>query len=305
MRVVIHSSYLMSGAKVLITGIRGFTGVHLKEKLVKAGYAVYGLVNGAVQNSNEFSCDITNYEEVCSALSKVKPDYIIHLAAISFVPYGNIEAIYQVNLFGTCNILRALDELNIKPRKILIASSANVYGNPKLDVINESCCPLPVNDYANSKLAMENVARIYFDKFPIVITRPFNYTGIGQEQHFLIPKIVAHYKCKANTIELGNVDIVRDFSDVEFVVSAYHKLIESNACSVIVNICSGKGYSIKDIISCMNKLAGYEMRIQVNPEFVRENEIKCLVGSNELLFELIGRQAIYSLPEILSEIYFN
>ncbi len=297
----IHSN---NPGTVLVTGIHGFTGEHLRQCLIENNYKVYGLVqHSANEQKNELNCDITHYKQVQAALQKIKPDYIIHLAAISFVAHENSEEMYRVNLFGTLNTLQAIIDLQLAPKKILIASSANIYGNPKVDLIDENCCPLPINHYANSKLAMENMVRTYFAKLPIIIARPFNYTGVGQSASFLVPKIIAHYKRREKVIELGNTDVIRDFSDVRFVVSAYQKLLESTSRSVLVNICSGQGYSLSEILNYMNELAGYNIEVRNKSEFMRDNEIKKLVGSNKLLFELIGRHTIYNLFDTLTTMY--
>lgn len=304
MSVDIHSN---NAGTVLITGVHGFTGEYLKQRLIKNNYKVYGLVlHGVDAQQNELNCDITQYEQVYAAIQKIKPDCVIHLAAISFVAHQNNEEMYKVNLFGTLNVLQAIVDLQLAPRKVLIASTSNVYGNPNVEIIDENCCPLPISHYANSKLAMENMVRTYFAKLPIIITRPFNYTGVGQSINFLIPKIVAHYKRKEKVIELGNTDIVRDFSDVRFVVSAYHKLLESTAHSVLVNICSGQGYSLDEILNYMNELAGYKIEVKRKQELIRENEIKNLIGSNKLLFKLIKQQQInYSLLDTLATMYHS
>jgi nucleoside-diphosphate-sugar epimerase len=210
------------------------------------------------------------------------------LAALSFVGHGDPEAFYRVNVLGTVNLLEALSAEVIPPEKILIASSANIYGSPDRDTIDETICPAPVNHYACSKLAMEHMVRTWFDRLPIIITRPFNYTGPGQDERFLVPKIVGHFKRHAPEIELGNLDVSRDFSDVTDVVSAYLALLESSAASVAVNTCSGVATSLREIINMMNDIAGYEIRIRVNPAFVRKNEIPSLRGDNSLLRRLIG-----------------
>ena len=111
---------------------------------------------------------------------------------------------------------------------------------------------------------MECLAKNYFSKLPIIITRPFNYTGVGQADHFLIPKIVNHYKNKKNSIELGNLDVKREFNDIRFVCEAYKKLLESEARSEVVNIASENPIALMDIIDIMNKISGYKIEVKVN-----------------------------------------
>jgi nucleoside-diphosphate-sugar epimerase len=206
---------------------------------------------------------------------------------------------YDINFFGSLNILDALLETSVTPDKIVLASSSNVYGNPAVEVIDETTCPVPVSHYANSKLAMEFMARTYFDRLNILITRPFNYTGVGQGVQFLIPKIVAHFKDGKKEIELGNLDVVRDFSDVRVVAEVYQKLMECRVTSEIVNICAGKGVSLLEIIDTMNSIAGYEIRTVKNPLFVRINEVKSLIGSAKKMMSLIGEQRTYAIEDTL------
>jgi nucleoside-diphosphate-sugar epimerase len=285
--------------KVLITGIEGFTGVYLEDLLTKAGYDVYGLVYPKSNRRTHLVCNIVNLQEVMAVIHSVEPDYVIHLAGISFVPHSDVRQVYDINLFGTLNILDALLETRVIPDKIVIASSANVYGNPAVEVIDETVCPNPVNHYANSKLAMEFMARNYFDRLNILITRPFNYTGIGQGVQFLMPKIVSHFKDGKKEIELGNLDVVRDFSDVRSVADVYQRLMECRATSEIVNICSGKGVSLLEIIDTMKSMTGAEIKTVKNPLFVRTNEVKALIGSNKKLLSLIGEQKTYPIKETL------
>ena len=288
--------------KVLITGIDSFTGIHLSKYLASLGYDVYGTSLFTTEDK-KYRCDITCKSDVVDVLHKVKPDYFIHLSGISFAAHGNNEEFYKVNTIGSTNILDAFLELDFTPKKIILASSATVYGNQGLEVLDESLCPKPANHYGASKYAMECLAREYFEKLPIIITRPFNYTGIGQADHFLVPKIVSHFKRKESVIELGNLHVSREFNDVALACDIYTKLLESNASSEIVNLCSGQAISLMEIIEQMNTIAGYKIDIQVNPAFVRANEIKLLVGSTDRLETLIGPLKSFSLEQTLRTMY--
>lgn len=284
---------------VLLTGADGFTGRYMTETLRSHGYCVVGISLGNTVSEEIISCDITNSTSVFSIVEQVRPDYVIHLAALSFVGESDPEKFYQVNLFGTLNLLESLGRLDISPKKVLIASSANVYGTPGFDVLDESVCPNPVNHYANSKLAMEHMVRTWYDRLPIIITRPFNYTGPGQSERFLIPKIVGHFRRREREIKLGNLDVSRDFSDVRDVVKCYLALLESDTRSAVVNICSGEATPLREIIEMMNSLAGYEIIVRVDPALIRTNEIPSLRGSNLLLKKLIGFSPNVSLLDTL------
>ena len=171
--------------KVLVTGLKGFTGRYIQTELQAQGYNVVGL-----------SSDLTVPDDVASEVAQVQPDAVIHLAGIAFVGHSNANAFYEVNLIGTRNLLEALAQHAPNVQSILLASSANVYGNRTEGVLSEDTIPDPANDYAVSKLAMEKMAHLWVDRLPLFIVRPFNYTGIGQDEKFLIPKIVTHFQAK-------------------------------------------------------------------------------------------------------------
>lgn len=272
---------------VLLTGANGFTGRYVRTELEAAGYEVVGALVGAARSKNEVTLDITSPDDCRRVMEKLRPDYLIHLAAISFVQHADADAFYRVNVIGTINLLQAMVDLKLSPRRLLIASSANVYGNATAGVISESQPPQPVNHYAVSKLAMEYMVRTFGDRLPIAITRPFNYTGVGQEPHFLVPKIVSHFAQRAPVIELGNLDVERDFSDVRMVARAYRGLLEADCAGETVNICSGRPYSLRAILDTMQGIAGYDIDVRVNPAFVRQSEVKTLVGSPDKLQSLV------------------
>ena len=291
-------------SKVLVTGLSGFTGRFLKERLEKDGYHVMGLSHDHDEPANQlYKADLADIDELKCVLANLQPDYIIHLAAIAFVAHGNVDEIYQTNLIGTQHLLTAIDSLQTKPKNIILASSANIYGNATVEPITEDTPFTPANDYAVSKLAMEYMASTWKDKLPISIVRPFNYTGVGQSPNFLLPKIVKHFKEKAAVMELGNLDVVRDFSDVRDVVDAYARLLTTEPNGTAYNICSGKGTSLLEVIEIMKAISGHTLEVRVNPAFVRTNEVKRLIGSNKKLESVIGERKLYSLQETLSWMY--
>ncbi|WP_105132500.1 NAD-dependent epimerase/dehydratase family protein [Burkholderia sp. BE12] len=283
-------------AKVFVTGLDGFTGRYLAAELSQSGHDVCGIVRAETANipGRVHVCDLLDRENLRQILSSEQPDAIVHLAAIAFVQHGTAGDIYQTNVVGTRNLLDALEHSGCEPRSVLLASSANVYGNCDREIIDEQTPPAPVNDYAISKFTMELVARMWEGKLPIVIARPFNYTGVGQDNRFLLPKIVAHFRDKAERIELGNLHVVRDFSDVRTVVSAYRRLIEGDFAGRTFNVCSGVGHSLQDILAIARELTGHDPEICVNPQFVRANEVHKLIGNCQALTRAVGM--IDSIP---------
>jgi nucleoside-diphosphate-sugar epimerase len=127
----------------------------------------------------------------------------------------------------------------------------------------------------------------WFDRLPIVITRPSNYSGSGQADHFLIPNIVRPSGQRAPAIELGNLHVSRDLSDIEAVIAAYTALLDGDVRSEMNNICSGRGIALMDVIYAMNQLAGCEIEVHVNLEFVRANEAPRPVASDAKLRRLV------------------
>jgi nucleoside-diphosphate-sugar epimerase len=289
--------------RILITGINGFTGVYLERRLQSEGYEVYGTVIDEPLKASHRRCDITHFEEIEAVIAEIEPEYVIHIAGISFPAEKNASLIYDVNVIGSDNLLRALKTQTQRPQKVILASSAAVYGNQDAAVLDETMCPHPVNHYGCSKLSMEHIAANYFEDFDTIITRPFNYTGIGQEKHFLIPKIVSHFKEKKRKIELGNLDVAREFNDIDYIVDCYSKLLRSDARSLSVNLASNHPVKLLDVIETMNEIAGYRIEVAVNPLFVRENEIPSLSGSTERLASLIDLDNRETLHKTLQTMY--
>ncbi|WP_027778015.1 GDP-mannose 4,6-dehydratase [Paraburkholderia caledonica] len=275
--------------RTLVTGASGFTGRYLVDNLLGRGHTVIETFAGRDERETptRLRLDITSPENCRRVIETARPDYIVHLAAISFVGHDDPLDFYRVNVIGTLNLLEACAATGHTPRKVLIASSANVYGNVTSDAIDESFPLTPVNHYAASKAAMETMVHTWFDRLPILIVRPFNYTGRGQTSNFLVPKIVEHFARRELSIELGNIDVARDFSDVRYVANAYEALLEAEAASETVNVCTGTPYTLRDILSAASELTGHELEIQVNPAFVRQTDVKMLAGSPAKLRSLV------------------
>ncbi len=292
-------------SKVLITGVTGFTGHYLAQELRTAGYDVVGLGSKLradqqdQQSKTMFHCDLLDRAGLEKILVQVKPDVVVHLAAIAFVAHGDVDTMYRTNVVGTRNLLEVIAKSGHIPRSVLLASSANIYGNAVVDPITENVVPAPANDYAVSKLSMEYMARLWSEQLPITMVRPFNYTGAGQSLNFLIPKIVDHFKRRAPVLELGNLDVIRDFSDVRSVVKRYRLLLEANQQGNVFNVCSGQGHSLLDVLQMMRELSGHEPEIRVNPAFVRANEVHRLIGSNDKLDATIGKVGDIPLRDTL------
>lgn len=285
--------------RLLITGIESFTGAYVREVFEAAGYEVHGTVLGEASGDRVYSCDVTDPAQIDAVVARSLPDTVIHLAAITFVPEGNSAFIYDVNLFGTLHLLDALVRHGAGNSKVILPSTANVYGNLPLAAISESECPGPVSHYALSKYAMEQMARGYFDRLPVIITRPFNYTGATQDVRFVIPKIVSHFRERKSVIELGNIDVYRDFSDVRDVAAAYLVLAESSARGEVFNIASGSVYSLREVIAMAEAVSGHSPEIRINPAFVRSGEIGRLGGDNSRLRSL-GWERRYGFDETVA-----
>ena len=296
----------MATERVLITGINSFTGPYIQKALEKNGHEVFGLVNhqGAVTDRCFFA-ELADSETLASAIEMVNPTVVIHLAAISFVAHGDVSDIYNSNVVGTRNLLQALSDSGSQLSAVILASSANVYGNTLVEPITENTAFTPANDYAVSKVAMEYMAEIWQEKMPITIVRPFNYSGVGQSERFLLPKIVSHFVRGERRIELGNIDVYRDFSDVRVVAAAYAGLVESGGRGEKYNICSGVAHSLSEILDYMAEIAGYRIEVDVNPAFIRGNEVRRLVGSCKKLQGTVAGLEPIEIQKTLEWMYAN
>lgn len=280
---------MISPFKVLITGGRGFTGRFLSQHLQNVGFEVF------VLKSN-----FLDFESLNREVHSISPSYVIHLGALSFAAESNVEKLYEVNVVGTTNLLDSLCNLTTPLTKIILASSATVYGNLSESYLSENMIPKPVNHYGCSKLSMEFMASNYIEKLNLLITRPFNYTGPLQGDRFLIPKIVNAYKSGHEKLELGNLDVAREFNDIRDICSIYKELLLTETENgEVLNICSGRAIKLLDVIEFCDKYFNQKMNVMVNSEFVRRNEIKTLAGCPDKLNSLIGDKWSFSYQDTI------
>ena len=291
--------------RVFITGSEGFTGRYVTEEFRRAGWEVWGAgLQPKPEQPQYLQIDLLQPETLIPIVTRIQPDVVIHLAAMAFVAEDDANSFYHVNLLGTRNLLEVLSAAKTPTECTIIASSANVYGNSTLEVLSEDSPTNPANDYAVSKLAMEYLARTYMDRLGIVIARPFNYTGVGQSSRFLIPKIVEHFKARTPIIELGNVDVARDFSDVRDVAKTYRHLSAQAPVGEIINICSGTAISLQECLTLACQITGHQIQVNVNPAFIRENEVRRLSGDRTKIGALVGQDSLRDFEETLGWMLF-
>jgi nucleoside-diphosphate-sugar epimerase len=283
----------------LVTGIEGFTGRYLRNALESRGFRVHGLSRFGPATPDRSVCDLNNRDQVLELVRRVNPRVVAHLAGVSHVAHADVSEIYQSNIMGTRNLLEALAAQTSPPEIVLLPSSAHVYGNAATGELDESSPLVPHNDYAISKLAVEHLARLWAEKLPVTVTRPFNYTGRGQPESFLVPKIVGYARRKDPELVLGNLDVARDFSDVRDVADCYARIIECKPAGCILNVCSGRAVELREIVSMVSALSGVQFRLDSDVRLRRENEVQRLSGSDLLLQETIGATEFRPISQTL------
>lgn len=283
--------------KILITGIDGFTGSYLKNILTNNNYDVYGTTLKE-STSKSLNCDIRDTEKCKEIILKIRPNIIIHLAAITHVAHQDTKEIIDININGTKNILEAFKALDNDYKQLIFASTSNVY-EPQEGKINEKSKIFPVNEYAISKFACENLVNLYKTYFNTVVLRFFNYTGINQSNSFLIPKIVSHFKMKSSYIELGDISVKRDFSDVRDIAKVYHEVIKRKEKDLTLNVCSGKAISIQELINICERITSHNLEVKINPNFIRPNEIKMMNGDIASIQKFIPNEDRIGLEDTL------
>jgi nucleoside-diphosphate-sugar epimerase len=275
--------------RVLVTGGFGFTGKYLVTHLLDKGYQTQAMVS-----------KLDDIEQMNAELKKYDPQIVVHLAGISNARHSIANDFYEVNLIGSRNLLASIADNCPNISCVVMASTAHIYASEDGGVLSEDSLIKPANDYAVSKYSMELMARLWMKKLPIVITRPFNYTGIGQPAEFVIPKIVEHFKANKPVISMGSTHLFREFGDVRDVVEVYENIIAQPPVGEALNICSNQPVRLDDVINSCRDITGHELRVEVNPAFVREGEPETLIGDRSKLFKYFNNLKPRELHDTLS-----
>ena len=294
--------------KALITGSNGFVGRHLEPELQANGYTVYGL--DIVGGDNTDCIDLLNQQSIKEYVLKRKPDTIFHLAAQSNVglSWKKPQQTYEVNVIGTINLLEAVKELKA-PCRVVLVGSANQYGVSGLvkKPISEDVALNPQNPYAASKKAQEEISIVYAKAFNIdtVLTRSFNHSGPGQGPGFLVADLchgVAQVEQgTSDCLKVGNLEAVRDFSDVRDIVKAYRLLAEKGRSSQTYNVGSGVGHKAQDILNILLDMSQPEIHVRQDESRMRPSDTPILICDNTKLIEHTGWKAETPINKTLKD----
>lgn len=298
--------------KLYLTGHGGFVGQALLKSIAEGKSDWNG-----VELVGTKGIDILDFDALTRDIAISDPDAVIHLAALSNVPdaIANPISTAQVNVLGTINVVEAVARQDGRCRLIHVGSS-DVYGliAPDELPISEDKSLSPRNPYAASKAAAEMfvLERVRRTGMPAVCTRPFNHTGLGQTRSFVFPSIANQLASIAlglqSEIVLGDIDITRDFLDVDDVLAAYRTLIRRGADGEVYNICSGREFKIRDGIDIMAAALGIRPEIRSDASLMRHSEQRRVCGDNSKIRRLgweplipiedtLRRLALYTLKQ--------
>ncbi|MCK4223920.1 MAG: GDP-mannose 4,6-dehydratase [candidate division Zixibacteria bacterium] len=293
--------------KILITGIAGFVGSHLAERLLKTENEIFGIclpgeslenIRKIRKNLHLSNCDITRFDQLSRVVKRINPDQIYHLAALSSVgkSFSHPLDTIQTNIRGTLYLLETVR--NLKKRiKILVVGSSDMYGKvlPKEVPITENKPLLPISPYGMSKAACDLLAYQYFASYGVyaIRARAFNHTGPRQSTGFVIPDFASQIaEIEAGQLppilKVGNLSTKRDISDVRDVVRAYVSLMGKGKAGEAYNICSQEAYSIRNVLKILLTLSKKKIKVGVDEAKNRPAEIPILVGNNAKIRKTTG-----------------
>lgn len=303
--------------KLLITGAAGFVAGYFTEFLKenKIEYDILGL--DIIDN---YTCDYPGYkykkinlcdrELIKEVIENFKPDYLLHLASISSVSqswnYPVESFVNNTNIF--LNIIESVREFKL-PTRILSIGSSEEYGNYPLDKmpLKEEYELKPCNPYSVARVSQEMLSKLYADAYDmnIIMTRSFNHIGPQQRETFVIPSFIKQLlsikKLGGSKIEVGNIEIIRDFLDVRDVVNAYHKILCEGNIGEVYNVCSGEGIRLKEIINIVSEELNITPEIHVDKNRIRPTDNLTIIGDNTKLKKELNWQPKYTLKQTLKD----
>ena len=309
---------------ILVTGANGFVGYYLLSAL-ETHYAgkkldIVACYHGDIPEASKrfnvkwFELDITNHEMVAGLVKEIKPEYVVHLAAISHVPTANssIERTWQINVMGSLHLFETIKKYTDKSNVFFISSS-EVYGRSFIDTcpVIEGTCLNPMNIYASTKAAVDLLIGHYGDeRHKFIRVRPFNHIGPGQTENFVVPAFASQIARiekgqQAPVIKVGNLSAIRDLLDVRDVISAYILMIEKveeidNGAAI--NIASGIGYKIGDLLDKLLEMTDVDITIETDENRLRPSEIARAIGDASLAKDLLGWNPQLDIKTTLSDV---
>ena len=307
--------------KVLITGASGFAGSHLTEHLIGLGESIVVLVNDPsglnhlqhiLPQIRVEEADLRDGPRVLKLLEEIRPQRIYHLAAFSS-PSESLRhprETYETNFVGTFNLLFAVHHLSLDCR-LLLVSSADVYGAaPSCSMPLQETCPFqPANPYAASKAATELLAYQFFKSYgvPIVRARPFNHTGPRQSFAFVCSSFARQMVeidlgRRQPAVTVGNLKVLRDFSDVRDIVRGYHLILEKGESGEVYHLCSGRPVAIGTILDMLLQSASRSIHVTVDSSMLRPGEASELWGDFSKLRQAVGWQPQYPMETTLRDL---
>ena len=306
--------------KNLITGIHGFAGSHLVDRLLKQNEEVVGIARSVADNGNTkhiqdrirvLSCDIVNRQELKAVLETVRPQRIYHLAGVSFVPDADKEGakVFDTHFIGTLNLLQAVKELKMDCR-ILFAGSSEAYGTvaEEESPVKETQLLQPVSLYGVSKASADLLAHSYFlrDGLNVIRGRSYSHIGPRQSSRFVCSsfarQIAEIEKGAEPVIRAGNLESYRDFTDVRDTVRAYHAIMKKASAGEVFNICSGNTVSVRSILDILLDISSIAARIKRDPKLFREEKPLRVCGDNSLLALRTGWRPQIPLKQTLGDL---
>jgi GDP-4-dehydro-6-deoxy-D-mannose reductase len=257
--------------------------------------------------------DLLDREGIEGIIRQFQPDCILHLASYSSVAFSwrNPVTSFQNNTNIFLNLLEAVHSVNPGIRILSIGSSEE-YGTlaEGKEIFHEDVALNPISPYAVARVSQEMLSKVYAKGygFDIVMTRSFNHIGPGQKETFVVAsfaKRLVEMKrggVTAPKLITGDISLIRDFVDVRDVVRAYDGLLKKGKKGEIYNICSGSGYSLRDIIGQLVSILGIEVITETDEKLIRPSDNKIIIGSNKKIKRDIGWAPEITLRRSLEDV---